>query len=67
MYMFDFPKNTEWILNRRIETKTKKAYYEFEIWEGRADNTIAYLRNPNAAQMAKKIKALVKKLNNNKK
>ena len=65
--MFDFPKNTEWILKRCL-FNDKKFYYVFEIWEnGRPDKPIAYLRNPNAAQMAKKIKALVKKLNNNKK
>ena len=65
----DFPKNYEWILNKfnniLLGKKLKKQTgYEFECWDEFAvHDTIARFKTKTASEMAKKINALVKKLN----
>jgi len=60
--MFDFPKNTEWILNSYYEHGRKG--YQFEIWErDNISNNIANFKTRTPEAMANKITNLVKKLN----
>ena len=65
----DFPKNIEYILNKYNNVyfggkMKKQTGYEFECWDEFAvHDTVARFKTKTASEMARKINALVIKLN----